>query len=230
MLQGVRERPLGWRGLDHVVEAEGERVSSEGGGFKARWRDGVLRVEVWAEVEYDLNDAAAALALTAPAMPTSFGRKSVRRLLRQASRSGTVGEALAQADARMKAAYREKLLELGSFSGPDGSGANRSAQRLANVRVRGGVETARFRPKVFYDIAEAAAALAVVYEYSPVVKLGKETLQRGLRRAAADGLTGTKALAQADPNLAAVYRAHLIEFGIFPKGARSRRRVGGQGE
>lgn len=183
--------------------------------FKARPRGDRLRVQLEVEVRYDLDEAAAALAIELPVPPRQFGSKTARRILRQAARKGVTGAALGAGDPKTKQWYRKKLVELGTYSGKRGGGRAKAERRAGWVATRmpDGGERLVFKVPTLYDLDQAAAAMAIqLPEMS--WQFGKRTIQATLHDAAASGVTG-RALRKADAQVTALYREKLLEFGVF---------------
>ncbi|HEX6359488.1 hypothetical protein [Actinophytocola sp.] len=165
--------------------------------FKARMRTGRLRVELRAAIRYDVDQAAAALAIVSPIVPDPCTTTAMLRLLRKAAQRRLVGAKLDRADPDVTAAYRTQLLE------HDVLPLGRAGQRRRS-----------FLFLVQYDHDEAAAALAVQQPIVPT-RVGQRTLQATLNEAAATGLAPKEALRKADPAVAAEYRDLLVKHGIF---------------
>jgi hypothetical protein len=165
--------------------------------FKARMRGDRLRVELRVEIRYDVDQAAAALAIVSPAVPDPCTATAVLRLLRNAAQRRLAGPKLDKADADLAAAYKQQLLALDVIP-----------------LKRDGSRRAGFQFLVHYDLAESAAALAVQRPVMPT-RVGQRTLQATLNEAATAGLTPAGALRKADPTVAAEYRDLLVKHDIF---------------
>lgn len=88
--------------------------------FVARQRGDRLRVQLQVEHLYDLDEAAAALAVELPEMSWRFGRKTIHTTLQQAARHNLAGRIAKQkADPEMAKLYRAKLIEFGIFPDPE---------------------------------------------------------------------------------------------------------------
>jgi hypothetical protein len=100
-----------------VFPRDGEPLSAATTQFQARQRGPVWIAQVAMPVEYELDEAAQAIALQMPRPPTRFGRNTLYRGLREAARNGHHGAALtkAKADPDMVALYREQLIKFDFF-------------------------------------------------------------------------------------------------------------------
>lgn len=101
---------------------------------------------------------------------------------------------------------------------PDDSGVR--AGEILKARRRGDRDRIQVsRGVMSYDFDEAAAVLAVTLPESSS-KFGRRTINRLLRQAAQDGLTGRNALTEADPDMHEHYRKQLVQHGVFTEQAK----------
>lgn len=79
-----------------------------------------MRVQLQVEHLYDLDEAAAALAVELPDGSWRLGRKTLHTALQAAARHNLSGRAaLDKAEPDMTAFYKQKLIEFGIFPDPE---------------------------------------------------------------------------------------------------------------
>lgn len=89
--------------------------------FVARMRGDRLRVQLQVEHLYDLDEAAAALAVMKPTPSRQPGRRTLHVTLQEAARQNLSGRLAKQkAEPEMVQFYRQKLIEFGIFPGDGG--------------------------------------------------------------------------------------------------------------
>ncbi len=200
--------------------------------FVAHWRDGAWRARVWPRHQFDLDQAARALAQMPPTRRTSrFGARTAQVLMHQAVEAGLTGDETVNrmsgrkrtpVDPTLVDRMRAKLVELGIFPdptldlGPDDWTPSPSLPIKA--RWMFGKWVLSLYGQQDYTLGEAARALAAVT--SPSGRFGRSTAQAKLHEAASLGITGRSTtppkLGEApDVQAVAFFRDALVNLGIF---------------